>query len=70
MCLPKGVRITLIKSTISNLPTLFMSLFPLSTDIANHIEKLRLDFLWGGVGEQFKFYLVNWPKGSLFLCIA
>jgi len=40
MYLSKGGRVTLIKSTLSNLPTYFMSLFPLPTGVANHIEKL------------------------------
>jgi hypothetical protein len=39
-----------------------MSLFPRSAAVANRIEKLRRDFLWGGLGEEFKFYLVSWSK--------
>jgi hypothetical protein len=54
--LSKGGRITLIKSTLSNLPTYFMSLFPLPTSVANRIEKLQRDFLWGGMGEEVKFH--------------
>jgi hypothetical protein len=55
--LPKGGRITFIKSTLSNLPTYFMSLFPLPTSVANRIEKFQRDFLWGGSSEEFKDYL-------------
>jgi hypothetical protein len=47
MYLSKGGRITLIKSTLSNLPTYFMSLFPLHASVANRIEKLQCDFLGG-----------------------
>ena len=36
----KGGRVTLVMSTISNLPTNFMSLFPFPNGIANPIEKL------------------------------
>jgi hypothetical protein len=43
--LSKDGRSTLIKSTLSNLPTYFMSLFPLPTSDANRIEKLQNDFL-------------------------
>jgi hypothetical protein len=39
-----------------------MSLFPLSTGVANHIEKFQQDFLCGGIGEEFKFHLVSWSK--------
>jgi hypothetical protein len=59
MYLSKDERITLIKSTLSNLPT-YMSLFPLPIGIANHIEKLQWDFLWGGFSEEFKFHLFSW----------
>jgi hypothetical protein len=54
MYLSKGGMVTLIKSTISNLPTYFLSLFPLPASVANRIEKLHRDFLWGGIGEEFK----------------
>ena len=38
--LSKGGRLTLIKSTISSLPTYFLSLFPLPVSIANKLEKI------------------------------
>jgi hypothetical protein len=49
MYLFKGDRLTLIKSTLFNIPTYYLSLF-------------QRDFLWGGVGDEFKFHLVNWFK--------
>lgn len=58
MYLSKGGR--LIKSTLSNLPTYFLSLFPIPASVAGWIEKLQRDFLWGGLGEEFKFHLVKW----------
>ena len=39
--LSKGVRDTLIKSSLSSLPTYFLSLFPILTVVANHIQKLQ-----------------------------
>jgi len=60
--LSKGGRVTLIKSTLSNLPTYYMSLFPIPGSVAARIEKLHRDFLWGGLGEEVKFHLVNWAK--------
>jgi hypothetical protein len=27
--------------------------------VANHIEKLQCDFLWGGLPEEFKYHLVS-----------
>jgi hypothetical protein len=51
--LSKGCRITLIKSTQSNLPTYFLSLFSISVGVTNRIEKLQQDFLGGRVGHRF-----------------
>ena len=50
MYLSKGGRITLIKSTLSSLPTYFLSLFPIQSSVANRIEKIQRDFfgeVWG-----------------------
>jgi len=58
--LSKGV--TLIKSTLSNLPTYFLSLFSIPIRVANRFEKLQRDFLWRGIGEEFKYHLVKWDK--------
>jgi hypothetical protein len=48
MYLSKGGRITLIKSTLSNLPTYMMSLYPIPALVAKRIKKIQRDFLWGG----------------------
>jgi hypothetical protein len=39
-----------------------MSLFPFPVGVAIHIEKLQRDFLWGGLGEEFKDHLVSLYK--------
>lgn len=59
MYLSKGGNIMLIKSTLSNLPTYFLSLFFLPESVANHIDKLYRDFLWSRLGE---FHLVSWSN--------
>ena len=56
--LSKGGRVTLIKSTLSNLPTYMLSLFPIPTYVAKRIEKIQCDFLWGGMNDEVKFHLV------------
>ena len=48
----------LLKSTLSSLPTYFLSLFTIPTYVANKIEKLHRDFLWG----DSKYHLVGWDK--------
>jgi hypothetical protein len=40
MYLSKGGQLTLIKSTLSNLPTYYLSLFPVPMSVANRIEKI------------------------------
>ena len=56
--LSKGGKVTLIKSTLSNLPTYFISSFPIPAAIDNQIEKFQRNFLWGGLGDEPKFHLV------------
>ena len=51
MCFSKSGRLTLLKSTLSNLPTYYLS-------PANKIERLQRDFLWG----DSKTHLVGWDK--------
>jgi hypothetical protein len=53
-------RLTLINSTLSNLPTHFLYLFPILVGVTNRLEKLQRDFIWEGIGDEFKFHLVNW----------
>jgi hypothetical protein len=60
MYLSKGGRLTLIKSTLSNIPTYFLSLFPIPAALAHRMEKIQRDFLWGGMGDGLKFHLVKW----------
>jgi hypothetical protein len=58
--LSKGGKVTLIKSTLSNIPTYFLSLFPISVGVARMLEKLQRDFLWCGLDDQPKYHLVKW----------
>ena len=37
----------LLKNTLSSLPTYYLSLFTIPTHVANKIERLQRDFLWG-----------------------
>ena len=60
--LSKGDRVTLIKITLSNLPTYFLSLFHIPAVVVNKIEKLYWNFLWGGIGDEPKFHLVKWAS--------
>ncbi|RVX18902.1 putative ribonuclease H protein [Vitis vinifera] len=46
--LSKGGRLTLLKSTLSSLPTYFLSLFVIPKRVCARLEKIQRDFLWGG----------------------
>lgn len=59
--LSKGSGLTLIKSTLSNLSTYYLSPFLIPIGVVNRLEKLQ-DFLWRGIGDKFKIHLVNWSK--------
>lgn len=50
--LSKGGRLTLIRSTLSNLPTYYMSIFGIPSSVARRLDKLERDFLWEGSREE------------------
>ena len=70
----KGGRVTLIKSTLSSMPIYQMSIFRMPKIVARRLEKVQMDFLWGGGNMEWKTHLVNWEvvctdkdKGGLSL---
>ncbi len=58
----KGGRLTLLKNTLFSLPTYFMSLLTILPYVANRIERIQHNFLWGGEDCKGKFHLVSWDK--------
>jgi len=60
--LSKGGRVTLIHSTLSSIPTYYLSLFPIPMSVAKKLERLQREFLWSGLGDETKFHLVNWHR--------
>uniref|UniRef100_A0A2N9G0Y7 Uncharacterized protein n=1 Tax=Fagus sylvatica TaxID=28930 RepID=A0A2N9G0Y7_FAGSY len=57
--LSKGGRLTLLKSTLSSLPTYFLSLFTIPKHVVERIEKLQCNFLWGVLRDGFKHHLMR-----------
>ena len=51
---------TLVKSTLSNLPIYFMSLVVIPHKVCLRLEKIQKDFLWGRGVSQSRSHLVNW----------
>ena len=58
--MPKGGRITLIKSTLASIPIYQMSIFRMLKSVAKRLEILQRDFLWGGGNTGRKIHLINW----------
>ena len=58
----KGGRLTLLKSTLSSLPTYYLSLFTIPQHVADRLERIQRNFLWGRSDEVFKYPLVAWDK--------
>ena len=57
----KDGRLTLIRSTLSNMPIYVMSLlFRLLRKVKIRLEKIKREFLWGGGNLERKIHLVNW----------
>ncbi|KAL4595448.1 hypothetical protein ACB092_12G092200 [Castanea dentata] len=63
--LSKGGRLTLLKSTLSSLPTYFLSLFTIPQAMAARIERIQRNFLWGASEDVFKYPLDAWDKVCL-----
>lgn len=60
--LSKGGRLTLIKNTLANLPTYFLSMLTIPTKFAKRLEKNQCNFLWSDDESKRRFHLVNWDK--------
>ena len=58
--LSKGGRLTLLKSTLSSLPTYYLSLFTVPKAVAMRLERIQRNFLWGSLVECYKY-----PFGGL-----
>lgn len=54
-----GGRIELIKSTLSNLPTYYLSIFKAPSKVIQSIEKMQRDFIWEP-GDKRKDHLLRW----------
>lgn len=58
----KGGTVTLIRSTISNLPIYLLSLFRKPLKVKERLEKMQRSFLWGESDLPRKFHLGNWKN--------
>ena len=65
--LSKGGRLILLKSTLSSLPTYFLSLFTIPKIVATRLESIQRNFLYGSSEESFKYPLVAWENVCLLV---
>ena len=63
--LSKGGRLTLLKSTLSSLPTYYLSLSTIPKAVVIRLERIQRNFLWGSSVECFKHPLVAWENVCL-----
>ena len=56
--LSKGGRLTLLKSTLSSLPTYFLSLFTILKVVAARMESIQRNFIWGSSDGSIKYPLM------------
>ena len=61
----KGGRLILIRSTLSNMPICFMSLFSMPRQVMLRLENIQRDFLWNGGALVQKPHLVKWSTVCL-----
>ena len=65
--LSKGGKLTLLRSTLSSLPTYYLSLLTISQSMATRLEIIQRNFLWGTSEDEFKYPLVARKKVCLLV---
>jgi hypothetical protein len=55
-----GARLILSNSCLSSLPTYTMGFYQLPKGIHKAMDGIRSRFYWRGVGEDFKYHMINW----------
>lgn len=58
--LSKGGKLSLMKSTLANLPIYYLSILTISASIAAKLENIQCRFLWGDEEGFRKYHLVRW----------
>ena len=65
-----GGRLTLIKSSLSNLPLYFMSLYPIPQSIIARIKRIHRKFLWSGNLDKRFMPPIGWDHVQRPRCLG
>ncbi|KAL9683503.1 hypothetical protein QQ045_015325 [Rhodiola kirilowii] len=55
-------RVVLIKAALCNLPLYYASMYKMPISVAQEMEKIQRNFLWGSTESRRKIHYVNWSK--------
>lgn len=58
--LTEGGRLVLIKSTLASLPVYLLLLFTVPISIANKMEEIMRNFIWGTTNKGRRYHLMAW----------
>lgn len=67
--LSKGGRLTLVNATLAVIPNYFLSLFTISTTVANRMEAMFRRFLCDDWANHHRYHLVDWECHVVALCV-
>ena len=57
-----GGRLTLLDSSLSGIPSYYMSMFLLSKGFVEKLDKHRRKFFWSGSNSKRKYHMVKWTR--------
>ncbi|KAH9319158.1 hypothetical protein KI387_020927 [Taxus chinensis] len=60
--LSQASKLQLVKATLQNLPTYFMSLLKIPSSVREVVEKIQRKFLWSGTEDKKRIHLVAWKE--------
>ncbi|KAL9662535.1 hypothetical protein QQ045_027368 [Rhodiola kirilowii] len=55
-------RVVLIKAALSNLPLYYASMYKMPVTVAQEMERIQRQFLWGSSDSRRKIHYVKWSK--------
>ncbi|KAH9308494.1 hypothetical protein KI387_036405, partial [Taxus chinensis] len=60
--LSQAGKLQLVKATLQNLPSYFLSMLKIPSSVREAVEKIQRNFLWSGTEEKKRIHLVAWKE--------